>query len=131
MDTPSVMPKPVAVQNSAAIVSFLRGFFSFDTFIIPGLLKVVYIIGVILIPIYTIGGGVLGALYAFYYWYNTASAYAPTFFEVVKSSIWAIVIGIVMCLLGILLLRLYCELLMVIFKINENLQAMRNQDVRV
>lgn len=121
-----------AIQNSTAKTSFLKGFLNFDEFITARLVKIVYVVGLVLIPLVTIGGGLvvaLGGLYAIFgmMQYLTFANVVTQLFAILIQ----LIVSIVACVLGILLLRLYCEFIMVIFKINENLQALRNRNAQV
>lgn len=121
-----------AIENPPAKTSFLKGFFNFDEFITTRLVKVVYIVGLVLIPLLTIGVGVvvaLGGLFALFSMMQYLS------FAAVVTQLFAIllqlIVSIVACVLGILLLRLYCEFILVIFRINDNLQALRNRNTQI
>ncbi len=119
-------------QNANAKTSFLKRFFNFDEFITARLVKIVYIIGLVLIPLVTIGGGLvvavggLFALISMMQYLTFATAVTQLFFLLLQ-----LVFAVLACVLGILLLRLYCEFIMVIFKINENLQALRDRNAHV
>ena len=120
------------IQNANAKTSFVKRFFSFDEFITVRLVKVVYVIGLVLIPLITIGGGLvvaLGGLFALISMmqYLTFAGVATQLFLLLLQ----LVISVIACVLGILLLRLYCEFIMVIFKINENLQDLRDRNAQV
>ena len=118
------------IQNPAAKTSFLKGFFNFDEFITVRLVKIVYVVGFILIVL----GAIVSCALAVYVGLDliiSKSSWFPLFehllrplFNMALSIIYYIVAGV----LGLLLLRLYCEFIMVIFKINENLQAVRNRN---
>lgn len=119
-------------QDPTAKTSFLKRFFNFDEFITARLVKIVYFIGVVLIPLVTIGAGVmvaLGGLYALFSMmqYLTFASVVTQLFLIILQMI----VSVVACVLGILLLRLYCEFIMVIFKINENLQALRERNAQI
>ena len=93
-------------------------------------MKVVYVVGIVLILIATVGACGFAAYSGLYQIYSRSSIFplfehliGPLFFMIL-----AIIYYIVACLIGILLLRLYCELIMVIFKINENLQVVRDRN---
>ena len=125
-----VIEHPITIQNPIAKTWLLKGFLSFNEFVGARLVKIVYVAGSVLIVLGTIGSGLVwGALYL--YWaiehYFSFALLVSNFIQIVLGVIGSIIL----CALGILLLRLYCELLLAIFKINENLQAVRNQDVRV
>lgn len=121
-----------ATQDPTARTSFLKGFFNFDEFITARVVKIIYVVGLVLIPLVTIGGGLvvaLGGLFAM-----VGMMKYLTFATVVTQSFLIIVqliASLIACVLGILLLRLYCEFIMVIFKINENLQALRSGNAQI
>lgn len=112
--------------------SFLRGFFNLDEFITTRVVKIIYIVGLVLIPLVTIGGGVvvalggLAAMFAMMQYLTFANAVTQVFLIIVQ-----LIASVVACVVGILLLRLYCEFVMVIFKINENLQALLNRNAQI
>ena len=133
MPIPTAMPKPAAIQSSSAAqnpsgkTSFLRGFFSFDEFITARIVKVFYTVGFLLILLSAVAGIGSTAL-AFLYAHNYLDA-------IMRFSFIGELIYFVLQILGfaataalaILLLRLYCEFMLVIFRINDNLQNMRNR----
>jgi|GEM_PF-1776234 hypothetical protein len=102
--------------------SFLTRFLNFDEFITSRLLKIVYVIGAGLILLITVGGGGLTALGSLFVALSTASLGG------VVVALFFFVLSLVGGALGVLLWRVYCELIMVIFKINENLQTLREQN---
>lgn len=121
-----------AIQDATKRTSFLKGFLNFEEFITVRVVKIIYIVGLVLIPLVTIGGGIvvaLGGLVAMVGMMNYLT------FTTVVTQLFLIIVqliaSLVACVLGILLLRLYCEFIMVIFKINENLQALRNQNAQI
>lgn len=121
-----------AIQDATTKTSFLKGFFNFDEFITARVVKIIYIVGLVLIPLVTIGGGLvvaLGGLYAMFgmMQYLTFATVVTQLFLIILQ----LIVSVVGCVLGILLLRLYCEFIMVIFKINENLQALRNGNTQI
>jgi hypothetical protein len=123
-----------ATQSTTARSSFLKGLLNFDEFITARLVKIVYVVGLVLIPLITIGGGVLVALSSLYALYSVYELLHYSFATVLVQLfliILQLVVSVVVCVLGILLLRLYCEFVMVIFKINENLQVLRNRNAQI
>lgn len=113
MENSGIMP------NSGAKSSALASFFNFDTFITARVIKVIYIIGLVLIPLGTIGSSAAMFLFLLFNGGGGAGTIMRGFFQ--------LAVSVVASLLGILLLRIYCEFIMVIFKINENLQIVRNR----
>lgn len=121
-----------AIQTPTVKTSFLKGFFNFDEFITARVVKIIYIVGLVLIPLVTIGGGLvvaLGGLFAMFgmMQYLTFATVVTQLFLIIVQ----LIVSVVACVLGILLLRLYCEFIMVIFKINENLQALRERNAQI
>ena len=121
-----------AVQDATTKTSFLKGFFNFDEFITARVVKIIYVVGLVLIPLVTIGGGLvvaLGGLIAMVgmMQYLTFTTVVTQLFLIIVQ----LIASLIACVLGILLLRLYCEFIMVIFKINENLQALRNRNTQI
>jgi hypothetical protein len=121
-----------AIENPTSKTSFLKGFLNFDEFITAPLVKIVYIVGLVLIPLVTIGGGLVVALggltvmFGMMQYLTFANVVTQLFAILVQ-----LIVSILACVLGILLLRLYCEFILVIFKINENLQALRNRNAQI
>lgn len=121
-----------ATEIPTAKTSFLKGFFTFDEFITARVVKIIYIVGLVLIPLVTIGGGLvvalggLSAMFAMMQYLTFVTAVTQLFLIIVQ-----LIASLVACVLGILMLRLYCEFIMVIFKINENLQALRNRNAQI
>lgn len=101
--------------------SFVSRLFNFDEFITGRLIKLIFLIGVVLILLGTVGGGGITALTSFAVGINQESP-AAVFF-----GLFYFVLSLIAGCLAILLLRVYCEIMMVFFKINENLQAIRNR----
>lgn len=90
----------------------LSGFFSFDTFLFPRIVRLVYILGLVLIGLSLIGG-LLGGL-------------AVLFAETVTGLVM-IVTTLIGAALGAIVWRLIVELWLVIFSINDNLKAIRDR----
>ena len=86
----------------------MGAFLSFDKFVTPAVIKVVYWIGIVGIII----SGIIWAIAGAYY-----SAFAPI----------GAIIGVV---LGLLLWRVYCELIMLWFKIYDELTGIRKNTVK-
>lgn len=124
-----VIEQTSAIQNPAAKPSFLKGFFNFDNFITVRLVKIVYVLGFVLIVLATMVScalavyGGLDIIISKTSWFPLFENLLRPLFNMVLSIVYYVVAGV----LALLLLRLYSEFLMVIFKINENLQGLRNQ----
>jgi hypothetical protein len=115
----SAIQDPISLQTAGTGKSFVQRFFAFDEFIMGRLLKIVYVLGSILIVLYA----VLQLATRLYAGLDSLS----NNFHIEK--VFWILVGFGTVLLAsaaaLLMLRLYCELLMVIFKIYESLQAGR------
>ena len=122
---PVVIQDQIAVENSIAKKSFVRKFFAFDEFITARVLKIVYILGSVLIVLYTIVQLATGLYMAFDALSRKFSI--ENVFSILVNLLSVIAVG----LLALLALRLYCEFMMVIFKIYESLQAVRNRNVQI
>lgn len=136
ISNPVAMPNPATVQNPNALpktsakTSFLRSFFSFDEFITARIVKVFYTIGLLLILLAAVSGIGSTAL-AFLYAHNYLDAIMrfPFIGELVYF-ILQIAGFIAVGALSILLLRLFCEFILVIFRINDNLQILRSDNAQ-
>lgn len=105
-------------QNSAPPLTWL---FNFDHFITTGLIKIIFIVGTVLILLGGVGGGGLTALSSLAVGVSTRS------FTAMLAGIFILILSLIGAALGILVLRVYCELIMVIFKINDNVQILRDR----
>jgi hypothetical protein len=83
----------------------MRDFFSFDRFITPQIIKIIFVIGLVLLFVGTLlrvgfaliyGGGLL----------------------------WGIIVPILVMCLAVLLWRVYCEVMLVFFDMRNRLQAL-------
>ncbi len=104
--------------------SFWKNFLSFDRFITGSVLKIIYLIVAGLIILATIVGGFvyLGALFV---------AIANFSLGAVLTALLLFVVNLAVGALLLLILRVYCEFIMVIFKINENLQTIRDRNEQI
>lgn len=107
---------PFAGVKQMAGASFLQNFFNFDSLITTRVIKIVYMIGLVLIPLLLIGGVLATTLFALV---------AGAGVGVLAIGFVQLIVAVIASLLGILLLRVYCEFIMVVFKIDENLQGIR------
>lgn len=101
----------------------LKRFLNFDEFITGSLLKAIYLIGVVLILLAAIWLGGLTALA------GLALAFNQDSFGGVIASLFLLALSLGIGVFGVILWRVYCERVMVIFKINENLQALRDIEI--
>ena len=109
-------------ESSIEDVSFLKRFFNFDEFITSRLLKIIYFVGAILILLTTVGAGGLTSLGSLFVALSSFS------FGGILAALFFFVLSLISGALGLLLLRVYCELIMVVFKINENLEFIRDKN---
>ncbi len=86
----------------------VKTFLSFDKMITPTLIKVIFYIGIIVSFLSGIGMIISGT-----------KAYFGGGVQVIM--------GILVCLISPVIVRVYCELLMVIFKIHESLVEIKNK----
>jgi hypothetical protein len=86
----------------------MGAFLSFDKFITPTVIKVVYWIGIVGVIISGIAWGFAGSQYSSFAWLGA-------------------LLGIV---LGLFLWRVYCELIMLWFKIHDELSGIRQNTTR-
>ena len=84
-----------------------RSFFSFDAMLTPKIIKIVYYIMLVLVIVTG-----FGTMFGF-------GSGGFTFGSFVK--------GIVGMVVGVLVTRIWCELLIVLFKINENIQQIASK----
>lgn len=92
---------------------------NFDEFITSKLIKIIYVGGTALILIGAIGGGGISSLTSLIVAFKLDS---PT---AIIGSLFFFLVSLVAGLLFALLFRVYCELLIAIFKINESLIAIK------
>jgi hypothetical protein len=83
----------------------VNDFFSFRTMITPIIIQIIFWIGVVLCIIFGIGYMLIGSQY-----YGSA---AP---------VW----GLLMIIFGPLVVRIYCEILIIFFRINETLTEIKH-----
>jgi hypothetical protein len=79
----------------------MRDFLTFDEFITPRVIQVLFLIGLVLIAVGLIGGLISMVAYSF----------------------WQGLVSIITLLASVLLWRVYCELIMVFFDIRAKLQT--------
>ena len=83
-------------------------FFSFDKMITPAIIKIIFIIGIIFTTLSGLGFIISGI-----------GAYYGGGIRVFS--------GLIILILGPILVRVYCELMIVVFKIHESLEAIRRR----
>jgi len=106
---------------SLPIPSFWKRFLDFSQFITGSVLRIIYLIGVVVISLTTLIGGIM---------YLGSFFVALTNFSLsgILVALFLFTVNLIGGTLLILVLRVYCEFIMVIFKINENLQAIRDRN---
>ncbi len=116
---------PIVGDNPLVKTPFLRRFFAFDEFITARILKIVYILGSVLIVLYTLVQ--LATVLYIGFQSLTMKFHIEKFPGIIGGLLFYIIVGV----FALLVLRLYCEFMMVIFKIYENLRTMRSGNVQV
>lgn len=84
----------------------MRDFFSFDRFITPQIIKIIFVIGLVLLVV----GTVLRVGFALLYGG--------------EGVVWGIIVPILVMCLAVLLWRVYCEVMLVFFDMRNRLQAL-------
>ena len=88
-----------ATEIPIAKTSFLKGFFNFDEFITARVVKIIYIVGLVLIPLVTIGGGLvvalggLDAMFAMMQYLTFANAVTQLFLIIVQ-----LIVAVIACI---------------------------------
>lgn len=117
--TPTYENAIPTAQTTLAKSSLIGSLFSFDRFITPTIIKIIYIIGLVIIPLAMIGSVL--AMFLFAVVKGAGAAFIlPAFVQ--------LIVGIITSLLAILMLRIYCECVSVIFKIKEDLQILKRKE---
>jgi len=112
MDTPPSQTPPPSAPISDQVKDEARGFFasmmdfSFESFITPKIIKVVYVLALVGVAMYTLG------------WLG----YCVYSHNMITGFFMAVVTTPVVALLGVVLARVYVELIMLAFKILETLK---------
>jgi hypothetical protein len=106
---------PVTSKQNKSETMFWSRFLNFDEFITTQILKAVYVIGTAVIIIALVAGIIM---------HTTWESRESRSMTEITQGIFA---TFVIALFSLLLWRVFCELVMVIFKINENLQAFRDK----
>src|SRR5215475_11478261 len=100
--------------------SILGRIVNFDEFLTTRILKVVYLAGAALIALGAVAMGGLTSLLGLFTALSNDSA------EGALASLFFLGLSIGGGLIGLLLWRVFCEIVIVVFKINENLQAVKD-----
>jgi hypothetical protein len=100
--------------------SNLKRFFNFDEFLTTRILKVVHFLGALVILLGALALGGFSALAGLF------AAFSSESFGGTIASAFLLALCAAGAVTGLFLWRVYCELVMVIFKINENLQAIND-----
>jgi len=100
--------------------STLGRIINFDEFLTTRILKVIYLVGAALIALGAVAMGGLTSLVGLY------TALSNDSIEGALASLFFLALSFGGGLIGLLLWRVFCEIVIVVFKINENLQAIRD-----
>jgi hypothetical protein len=103
--------------NANTIYMDVQRWINFEEFVTPSIITIVYVLGVILIT-----------LFSLYMLTTVYSAGSSSYFYSSGPS-WHFenaIIAVIIFVLGNLLLRIYCEILIVIFKIHDHLNSIDN-----
>lgn len=105
-------------NSTAAKPSLVGNLLGFDRFVTPTLVKIIYVIGLILIPLAMIGSSLAMLLFALVK--GAGAAF-------ILPGLVQVVVSVVASLLAILMLRVYCECVAVVFKIKEDVQMLKDR----
>lgn len=98
-----------------------RDLFNFDKMLTPLIIKILYYMG--------IAGSVIGGIVMFFGGFVRAFASGGGIFSALGSIIGGMLGGILIIFLGILMVRIYSELMIVLFQIYQNLTAIKKKVV--
>jgi len=105
-------------QTVAAKSSLIGSLFRFDKFITPPIIKIIYIVGLVIIPLAMIGS--VAAMFLFALVKGAGAAFImPAFIQ--------LIVGIIASLAAVLMLRIYCECVSVLFQVKEDLQTLKRK----
>ena len=119
-DRYTISPTKASLSYRTQSPLTLKRFLNFDEFITGRLLKAIYLLGAIIILLAALSLGILPALA------GLMLALNQDFFRGALVSLFLLALSIGVAVFGVILWRVYCERIMVIFKINENLQVLRD-----
>lgn len=105
-------------QATPAKQSLIGGLFSFDKFITPTIIKIIYIVGLVIIPLAMIGS--VAAMFLFALFKGAGAAF-------ILPALVQLVGGIITSLIAVLMLRIYCECVSVLFQVKEDLQILKRK----
>lgn len=116
--TPTYENAIPAGRTAPAKQSLIGSLFSFDRFITPTIIKIIYIIGLVIIPLAMIGS--VAAMFLFALFKGAGAAFIlPAFIQLIG--------GIIVSLIAVLMLRIYCECVSVLFQVKEDLQILKTK----
>ncbi|NLN83737.1 MAG: DUF4282 domain-containing protein [Firmicutes bacterium] len=98
-----------------------RDLFNFDKMLTPLIIKILYYIGV--------AGSVIGGIVMFFGGFVRAFASGGNILTILGSMIGGMLGGILIIFLGVLMARIYSELMIVLFQIYQNLTAIKKKVV--
>ncbi|WP_203249753.1 DUF4282 domain-containing protein [Cysteiniphilum marinum] len=96
--------------------SWIKKFYSFDAMITPSIIKAIFWV----LAIASIVCGIITII-------NSFGQSVPTMYGVQRmgGSFWLFIFGVLQMTLGVVFSKIFCEMIIVIFKINENLASIR------
>ncbi|MCL2075840.1 MAG: DUF4282 domain-containing protein [Betaproteobacteria bacterium] len=97
--------------------NILKELFKFDTMVTPKVITVVYLLLLLLVAFGALGTMVIMA----------AGGFAFGFVSGIAASLAGLIVAVLIIAIGGLSVRMYCELLIVLFKMNEALQEIRRK----
>lgn len=98
-----------------------KDLFNFDKMLTPLIIKILYYIG--------IGGSVISGIVMFFGGFGKAFRSGGGFFSGLGSIVGGMLGGVLIIFLGILMARIYSELMIVLFQIYQNLTAIKKKIV--
>lgn len=95
-------------------------FLSFDKLVTPAIMKVLYIVGTVLIVLGTLIGAAVTAVG------GIVAAVRMEHFPFALAALGSAVLYVILGLVGAVFFRIWCEVLVILFRIHEHLQAIRH-----
>lgn len=117
--TPTIENRIAQNNLTTAKPSFAGSLFGFEKFVTPVLVKIIYIAGLVLIPLAMIGSSL--AMFLFALVKGAGAAF-------ILPGIIQVIVSIIASLLAILILRVYCECVAVVFKIKEDVEILKDRN---
>ncbi|MDA0911237.1 MAG: DUF4282 domain-containing protein [Proteobacteria bacterium] len=98
----------------------IKKFYSFDEMITPVIIKAVFWI----LAIISIICGIVTIVHSF--GQNIVDFYGQ--YQHIGGSFWLFIYGVLQIVLGVIFSKVFCEMILIIFKINENLEYIRKKE---